>query len=167
MAHVSLYDRNTREIIVAGEDHVYVESFDADRELKLFHTPYYVNFVTVYNNMTYDTDKHGLLIALMFVRGGADFVNDNPFVFNTIGYERVRSRRGSKRAGTGFDFSEMYYKSPVLPRMTMSIGGNNICARYSDLLAAGRFGLPCLTCPNPAMTLPSMSSNENLAPYPK
>ncbi|KAL6727336.1 hypothetical protein Aduo_009224 [Ancylostoma duodenale] len=116
-AHVSVYDKNTMEILEVYTSTIYSSGYETK--------PYYSGFSWYWkDDVEHDTDKHGFMISFVFIRIGADRVNDNPVAFEARNFQKVVSEKGFKTAGTGFDFSEMYYKSPIRPFFHLDINAD-------------------------------------------
>ncbi|KIH68786.1 hypothetical protein ANCDUO_00878 [Ancylostoma duodenale] len=115
--HVTYYDKKSMVIFGAFYGHSYgklhiIKAIFAD----------FTNVSWTWDTEKFfDPDKHGLLVSAVFVRIGADRINDNPFHFSVFKYEGMLSNHEMMNAGTGFDFSEMYSKSPLRPIIEVSI----------------------------------------------
>ncbi|EPB67631.1 hypothetical protein ANCCEY_13280 [Ancylostoma ceylanicum] len=113
--YASIYDKNTMVILRSFKKDL---NSDSVQQKEMFAVPHAWFWRS---NVTFDSDKHGFLISSVYIRTGADRANDNPFEFYAVDFQEAVSKRDLKTAGTGFDFSEMYYNSPVRPLVAISI----------------------------------------------
>ncbi|EYC30349.1 hypothetical protein Y032_0005g2596 [Ancylostoma ceylanicum] len=120
---MAIYDKNTMEFVETYQSTTYNHP---DLQGGMY---YYdsrsVGWTASTWNVTYDSDKQGIMHCTVYMRIGADRVNDNPLAFHVEAYQDIVSKHGLKMTGTGFDFSEMYYKSPVRPFVEVEIGEFN------------------------------------------